>query len=185
MIDLGIVLSQIAKEVWYWKVNNAFLLLKLLRKVVNKILLVQCNWRNGKCSQQEGSIDSTYGLTCITCVTINDMYVSLDPHGYIFAAINKAGVFFLKVLIIYRHTEVFKSYTDNVIILSVNKTKVNGLHAARIHTFSLKILIIRIFDFGPPKNVLWLLYLVAGKGLKKINAWQSENYLNLCSIWKF
>lgn len=120
MIDLGIVLSQIAKEVWYWKVNNAFLLLKLLRKVVNKILLVQCNWRNGKCSQQECSIDSTYGLTCITCVTINDMYVSLDPHCHIFAAIKKAGVFFLKVLIIYRYTEVFKSYTDNVIILSVN-----------------------------------------------------------------
>ena len=120
MIDLGIVLSQIAKEVWYWKVNNAFLLLKLLRKVVNKILLVQCNWRNGKCSQQECSIDSTYGLTCITCVTINDMYVCLDPHCHIFAAINKAGVFFLKVLIIYRYTEVFKSYTDNVIILSVN-----------------------------------------------------------------
>ena len=121
MIDLGIVLSQIAKEVWYWKVNNAFLLLKLLRKVVNKILLVQCNWRNGKCSQQECSIDSTYGLTCITCVTINDMYVSRDPHCHIiFAAINKAGVFFLKVLIIYRYTEVFKSYTDNVIILSVN-----------------------------------------------------------------
>ena len=120
MIDLGIVLSQIAKEVWYWKVNNSFLLLKLLRKVVNKILLVQCNWRNGKCSQQECSIDSTYGLTCITCVTINDMYVSLDPHCHIFAAINKAGVFFLKVLIIYRYTEVFKSYTGNVIILSVN-----------------------------------------------------------------
>ena len=103
-------------------------------------------------------------------------YVSLDPHCHIFATINKAGVFFLKVLIIYRHTEVFKSYTDKVIILSVNKTKFNGLHAARIHTFILKILI-RIFDFGPPKNVLWLLYLVAGKGLKKINAWQSENFL--------
>lgn len=71
---------------------------------------------------------------------------------------NKAGVFFLKVLVIYRHTEVFKSYTDNVIILSVNKTTIpphlnNGLHAARIHTFILKILI-RIFDFGPPKNGL-------------------------------